>query len=69
MNRGSDPRPNKHRGTLAAFNEAPIHESGKYRPLAEAPAAGSARFNEAPIHESGKSGGVPQSEGDINWLQ
>ena len=53
MNRGSpehhDPIASLQRG----FNEAPIHESGKYRP-----AAGSnhdaRRFNEAPIHESGK---------------
>ena len=35
------------------FNEAPIHESGKWRSVrAEVP--GTNRFNEAPIHESGK---------------
>ena len=35
------------------FNEAPIHESGKFpaRVAATGPVAG---FNEAPIHESGK---------------
>ena len=53
MNRGS------HRifavGPLSGvcFNEAPIHESGKYRRLPSLD-AGMAGFNEAPIHESGK---------------
>ena len=35
------------------FNEAPIHESGKWLPNA-AKTADFGRFNEAPIHESGK---------------
>ena len=38
----------------ARFNEAPIHESGKFSSL-ERGNTGNARFNEAPIHESGKS--------------
>ena len=54
MNRGS----RSARGSLAygcpRFNEAPIHESGKYRRGAAAATRG-AGFNEAPIHESGKS--------------
>ena len=38
-----------------SFNEAPIHESGKFV-LADAVGVAATRFNEAPIHESGKSG-------------
>ena len=54
MNRGS---PLASRGPscrAAGFNEAPIHESGKYASVDRLlrPLAG---FNEAPIHESGKS--------------
>ena len=36
------------------FNEAPIHESGKYGRITSA-TDGASSFNEAPIHESGKS--------------
>ena len=36
------------------FNEAPIHESGKFR-SARAWSLRGPCFNEAPIHESGKS--------------
>ena len=39
------------------FNEAPIHESGKWR-TGRHDQAGRTRFNEAPIHESGKSPAV-----------
>ena len=35
------------------FNEAPIHESGKYG-CSRSAAKSEHRFNEAPIHESGK---------------
>ena len=35
------------------FNEAPIHESGKWS-AARAASSRLRRFNEAPIHESGK---------------
>ena len=35
------------------FNEAPIHESGKWK-ASQPPLAPDSRFNEAPIHESGK---------------
>ena len=37
-----------------SFNEAPIHESGKYA-FSMWIHTDSVRFNEAPIHESGKS--------------
>ena len=55
MNRGS-----KRIGTPGAcassrFNEAPIHESGKYGLQLLLP-IGIPGFNEAPIHESGKLG-------------
>ena len=53
MNRGSragDRTANRRRNR---FNEAPIHESGKW--AAGTPAAlNCLGFNEAPIHESGK---------------
>ena len=53
MNRGSSiPMPRSH-GPMCSFNEAPIHESGKYRMLDELN-SDILRFNEAPIHESGK---------------
>ena len=38
----------------ARFNEAPIHESGKFFPTSGRPNRRPRRFNEAPIHESGK---------------
>ena len=53
MNRGSPIRQHDLYPLRLGFNEAPIHESGKYQ-------AGAGqiplrfRFNEAPIHESGK---------------
>ena len=37
------------------FNEAPIHESGKFPTSCSPVGCGRASFNEAPIHESGKS--------------
>ena len=53
MNRGSATGSIRSAGRTDAFNEAPIHESGKWR--ARWGAADSANpFNEAPIHESGK---------------
>ena len=53
MNRGSL-GPASHPVTvLRRFNEAPIHESGKYRSQG-CHLLATARFNEAPIHESGK---------------
>ena len=58
MNRGSARLTAALLRGLNRFNEAPIHESGKY-------CAGSkrrrpaTRFNEAPIHESGKSNERP----------
>ena len=53
MNRGSQGVIHSNQKGLACFNEAPIHESGKYYqlPLDRGPLCG---FNEAPIHESGK---------------
>ena len=53
MNRGS------HRASMMlmlnprGFNEAPIHESGKYK-MKSLQGEREKRFNEAPIHESGK---------------
>ena len=53
MNRGSDVVAGGRLLVVSRFNEAPIHESGKWRrPSAPSPAR--SRFNEAPIHESGK---------------
>ena len=54
MNRGSDAGRSRIARNQGGFNEAPIHESGKFRspPTRRIPAN---RFNEAPIHESGKS--------------
>ena len=45
----------------ACFNEAPIHESGKFRAHLAATSR-MRRFNEAPIHESGKSLRVPGAD-------
>ena len=53
MNRGSETVLAAVHSLPARFNEAPIHESGKY-PKVGSGAAGVPRFNEAPIHESGK---------------
>ena len=54
MNRGSKVVLFGSRRTCVSFNEAPIHESGKWQARAFWPDTG-IRFNEAPIHESGKS--------------
>ena len=54
MNRGSTTQRPPPRSNHASFNEAPIHESGKFAygsKLRDQPRS----FNEAPIHESGKS--------------
>ena len=53
MNRGSRSNACRCRSNALPFNEAPIHESGKYR-QAHATLQANAPFNEAPIHESGK---------------
>ena len=54
MNRGSSGRSCTLNPRPRSFNEAPIHESGKFREAASASLRTSG-FNEAPIHESGKS--------------
>ena len=54
MNRGSDIALRKETGTLYHFNEAPIHESGKFFQFCHR-SSSFCHFNEAPIHESGKS--------------
>ena len=61
MNRGSGARDRPSLPCGHRFNEAPIHESGKWR---QDPRGGplSARFNEAPIHESGKWGAGQTSD-------
>ena len=53
MNRGSQRGQRSGSSGDARFNEAPIHESGKYL-LRMRTRRRQARFNEAPIHESGK---------------
>ena len=53
MNRGSRKPAKRPPCTMSGFNEAPIHESGKYGVSSWA-ARTWACFNEAPIHESGK---------------
>ena len=54
MNRGSPSRrPRGCGSSLAGFNEAPIHESGKCAILIRTNET-KGSFNEAPIHESGK---------------
>ena len=53
MNRGSLGHDRSGVPAHPCFNEAPIHESGKYIVMA-AQNVYYCRFNEAPIHESGK---------------
>ena len=54
MNRGSA-EPFVGRGRrVGGFNEAPIHESGKFVNTALSEMGIESSFNEAPIHESGK---------------
>ena len=54
MNRGSIAPRAQQRRMGDCFNEAPIHESGKFTAIESTPQAREG-FNEAPIHESGKS--------------
>ena len=54
MNRGSAGRSDDQLREVVRFNEAPIHESGKFvvdQVMGRERLEG---FNEAPIHESGK---------------
>ena len=53
MNRGSREGVPPTARNRACFNEAPIHESGKFPDVSHR-LAQVLRFNEAPIHESGK---------------
>ena len=53
MNRGSHEDARRLLGRPHRFNEAPIHESGKFRNQAQERGRNPG-FNEAPIHESGK---------------
>ena len=46
------------------FNEAPIHESGKFGETAHRELDSGRGFNEAPIHESGKS-----ARADLHYRQ
>ena len=55
MNRGSPLMTIASAMTVRRFNEAPIHESGKWTGTTILHSVGT-RFNEAPIHESGKCG-------------
>ena len=54
MNRGSPATAGSARPPDRAFNEAPIHESGKFAVQLHTGGI-MTTFNEAPIHESGKS--------------
>ena len=54
MNRGSTIALSSGAAINVGFNEAPIHESGKYATRDDG-RDGQQGFNEAPIHESGKS--------------
>ena len=54
MNRGSGTENREETAMRETFNEAPIHESGKYA-CQRSLQAKQRPFNEAPIHESGKS--------------
>ena len=53
MNRGSSESDPRRRDAPTSFNEAPIHESGKF-PHGLRLNLAQGGFNEAPIHESGK---------------
>ena len=53
MNRGSPHRVAEEAARADRFNEAPIHESGKWSRRGTS-ASTTICFNEAPIHESGK---------------
>ena len=53
MNRGSNAKRVKRGIAQKGFNEAPIHESGKFVHVVSSRRFGRC-FNEAPIHESGK---------------
>ena len=53
MNRGSQASLQATTRSRRCFNEAPIHESGKYWDSTR-PCSDFQCFNEAPIHESGK---------------
>ena len=55
MNRGSPVALQSQVSATLYFNEAPIHESGKWCRRRKC-ACISDHFNEAPIHESGKFG-------------
>ena len=54
MNRGSTPADRAAIEDAMRFNEAPIHESGKWPKLPTCTTETRSCFNEAPIHESGK---------------
>ena len=54
MNRGSTETSAERLQRPPAFNEAPIHESGKYEWRIDPSSYPGYAFNEAPIHESGK---------------
>ena len=54
MNRGSKNQQELANLASSSFNEAPIHESGKYDEDSWRQANPALGFNEAPIHESGK---------------
>ena len=68
MNRGSGSVHLKPRKIRTTFNEAPIHESGKFG-HGGVDDDGQPAFNEAPIHESGKfvmTQGVEEFESPFN---
>ena len=68
MNRGSDNTQTRAARFEKGFNEAPIHESGKYCNHLGGQRSESS-FNEAPIHESGKSSRARLDGVDMDMLQ
>ena len=64
MNRGSALFFLRPHSSMTAFNEAPIHESGKCD-LRNPGTIGVGAFNEAPIHESGKFHDVSLRDSDV----
>ena len=69
MNRGSNSTTGTGRPAALSFNEAPIHESGKWHLTGPSPDRTASRFNEAPIHESGKFAKVEALGGTDDELQ
>ena len=68
MNRGSPPCSRTYCDSTGRFNEAPIHESGKWLPSSSG-GPNRSGFNEAPIHESGKFAATSMGRAGTDALQ